>query len=505
MKKLRLYNSYTAKKEDFNPLDPNNIRMYVCGPTVYDRPHLGNARAVVVYDVLYRLLKHLYPKVTYVRNITDVDDKINAAAKANNEPISALTKRVTGWFHDDMKALNCLNPDVEPTATAHVGEMIELIEKIIENGRGYVSQGHVLFDVYSIGKNPPSIPPPPAGEESGGRYYFYGKLSGKKLDDLIAGARVEVESYKKNPGDFVLWKPAEEGDDPSSIFDSPWGKGRPGWHIECSAMSAKHLGVDFDIHGGGADLKFPHHENEIAQSLCGNKGSHFATYWIHNGFLTVNGEKMSKSLGNFITVRELLDKGIKGEVIRFVLLTTKYNEPLDWTEDRIKAAKNTLDTLYRNIDEAYNKKNAASNIAPPSDDAQYHDKKGIIKLYSESIEEALCDDLNTLEALVYVNKLVSLGRTISIVQDKQKYKEEFQLWEFSVNKVKEWLGLLELSSDEWFGRSNNNDNIEALIEARSSAKKARNWAEADKIREELKNQGIILEDKPDGTTIWRRI
>ena len=327
---LQFYNTLTRKKEPFVPADPKNVRMYVCGPTVYDRPHLGNARSVVVYDVLYRLLCEIYGKnhVTYVRNITDVDDKINAAAKANDEPISALTGRVEQWFHDDMAALNCLPPTKVPHATAHIYPMVLLIVNLVKNCLSYVSEGHVLFAVKS--------------------YKEYGALSGRKLDDLIAGARVEVEAYKKNPGDFVLWKPADAGDDASSVFDSPWGKGRPGWHIECSAMSSEYLGADFDIHGGGADLMFPHHENEIAQSRCAT-GAKFANTWVHNGFLTVNGEKMSKSVGNFITVHDLLEKGVKGEVIRLVLLSAKYNEPLDWNEKLVHDAKLTLDKWYRAV------------------------------------------------------------------------------------------------------------------------------------------------------------
>ncbi len=289
---LLLHNSLSGQKEEFTPYDAKNVRMYVCGPTVYNRPHIGNARAVVVYDVLFRLLRKIYGEnhVTYVRNITDVDDKINAQAKENGEPIAQLTQRVTQWFHEDMAALGNLKPSKEPKATQHIKEIIELIEHIIKNGHAYEAEKHVLFDVNSVGQ---------IGD------YYYGKLSGKKLEDLIAGARVEVEKYKRNAGDFVLWKPSKE-DEPG--WDSPWGRGRPGWHIECSAMSTKYLGNDFDIHGGGADLKFPHHENEIAQSCCGNSLSSFSNYWIHNGFLTVNGEKMSKSLGNFITVHDLLER-----------------------------------------------------------------------------------------------------------------------------------------------------------------------------------------------------
>jgi len=447
---LHLHNTLTRKKEAFTPIDAKNVRMYVCGPTVYDRPHLGNARSVVVYDVLYRLLSHLYggDHVTYVRNITDVDDKINAAAKANNEPISALTARVEQWFHDDVAALNVLPPTNEPRATSHVGMMIALIEKLIAGGHAYASQGHVLFSVGSYGE--------------------YGALSHRKLDELIAGHRVEVESYKKHPGDFVLWKPAQTDDDPSSIFDSPWGKGRPGWHIECSAMSTTYLGENFDIHGGGSDLMFPHHENEIAQSRCALPGSRFANTWVHNGFLTVNGEKMSKSLGNFITVKDLLDKGIKGEVIRFALLSSKYNEPLDWNEKLVHDARVTLDKWYR--------------IVTP------HSLRGLPPLRETPQQvrgdmiAALADDLNLPKAIGLMHsaapeELPAMGRM---------------------------LGILQRNSQEWFKGENAAQSIENLINARLAAKRTKNFAEADKIRKELADQGIMLEDRPDGTTDWRR-
>jgi cysteinyl-tRNA synthetase len=456
---LFLYNTLTRKKEAFAPLDANNVRMYVCGPTVYDRPHIGNARSVVVYDVLYRLLCHVYGKehVTYVRNITDVDDKINARAKENNEPISALTKRVEGWFHDDMAALNCLSPTKEPHATAHIKQMITIISTLIANGHAYVSQGHALFAVDS--------------------YKEYGQLSGRKLDDLIAGARVEVESYKRHPGDFVLWKPADAGDDPSSVFDSPWGKGRPGWHIECSAMSSEYLGGTFDIHGGGSDLMFPHHENEIAQSRCADKQSEFAKYWVHNGFLTVNGEKMSKSLGNFITVKDLLDKGVKGEVIRFALLKTKYNEPLDWSEKLLSDTKKELDGWYRHTGES---RYPEKSWTPAS--------AGVTEFVA-----ALADDLNLPKAFALMHgakpeELKTMGAL---------------------------LGILQQNPEQWFkgdslplqggGSGWGSAEIQQHIDARTAAKKAKNWAEADRIRKQLADQGIILEDRPDGTTDWRRV
>jgi cysteinyl-tRNA synthetase len=481
MTPLFLYNTLTRRKEEFRPLDAKNVRMYVCGPTVYDRPHLGNARSTVVYDVLYRVLCELYGKanVTYARNITDVDDKINAAAKQNGEPISALTARVEGWFHDDIRALNCLPPTHEPRATAHIKEMIRIIEMLLANNHAYVSEGHVLFDVMST---PPHIPPARGGDAGGGNWY-YGQLSGRRLEELIAGARIEVESYKKHPGDFVLWKPADTGDDPSSVFDSPWGKGRPGWHIECSAMSSKYLGADFDIHGGGADLMFPHHENEIAQSRCSAKGSHFARYWVHNGFLTVGGEKMSKSLGNFTTVKDVLDKGVHGEVIRLAYLMTKYNEPLDWNEKLLTDAKKMLDGWYRRLIPSPlvgEGKGGGSNdktqpyLTPPPN---------LPPQGGEEFLHALADDLNT-------------PRAISLMHNADPAE---------LKTMGGLLGLLQQDFESWFKGSGNNDGeIQAQIDARIAAKKAKNFAEADRIRKELADAGIILEDRPDGTTDWRR-
>lgn len=442
---MKLYNTRTRKEEEFVPLNPGYIGMYVCGPTVYDRPHLGNARSVLVYDMLFRLLKLRWGNVKYVRNITDVDDKINAAAKAGGEPISALTSRITSFFHEDMAALMALSPVVEPRATAHIGRMAEIIKKLIENGHAYENQGHVLFSVASD----------PA----------YGKLSGRSRDEMIAGARVEIAPYKKDPADFVLWKPAEAGDDPSSEFDSPWGKGRPGWHIECTAMSTEYLGESYDIHGGGSDLIFPHHENEVAQSTCAFKGSAYANFWVHNGFLTVNGEKMSKSLGNFITVRDLLGKGEKGEAIRYALLSTHYRKPLDFTPKLLDDAKKALDGFYR----AY---------AEPEGQPD------------ERIIAALEDDLNTPKAyaalsemLSEANKGGSAGRLAASLR---------------------FMGFFGSSPDEWFGR-NNDGEVERKINQRLAAKKARDFAAADCIRDELKAQGIEIEDKPGGITEWRKV
>jgi len=505
---LFLYNTLSRKKEEFKPIDEKNIRMYVCGPTVYDRPHLGNARSVVVYDVLYRLLKHLYEKdggkVTYVRNVTDVDDKINAAAKANGEPISALTARIEQYFHDDMDALNVLRPSVEPHATQHIGQMIAMIEKLISNGNAYVSAGHVLFAVSS--------------------YAHYGELSGRKLDELIAGARVEVESYKKHPGDFVLWKPAEAGDDASSVFQSPWGPGRPGWHIECSAMSCEYLSDHFDIHGGGADLMFPHHENEIAQSRCALPGSKFANVWVHNGFLTVGGEKMSKSLGNFTTVKDLLDKGVKGEVIRFALLSAKYSEPLDWNEKLVHDAKTTLDKWYRQIKEPIPFENTLKRGMKTPD--------GLMP----SFPLALCDDLNLPKAISFMHgsepeKLSFMGSVLGLLQHTPdewfkgvtKYINVGGIFSEGTmggttfnNSLPPRLPQQDYHLSQRSGSSVLAENyvvdptymehaaIQEKINARITAKKAKNWPEADRIRKELADQGIVLEDKPDGTTDWRR-
>ena len=316
---LKLHNTFAREKQDFVPIDPDNVRMYVCGPTVYDNIHIGNARPLVVFDVLYRVLKRVYPKVTYVRNITDVDDKINARAQETGEDIRVLTERTAEQFHADAAALNTLPPDVEPRATEHIPEMIALIERLISSGHAYVAEGHVLFDV-------PAMPD-------------YGSLSRHSRDALIAGARIDVAPYKRDPADFVLWKPSP---DELPGWPSPWGRGRPGWHVECSAMSQKHLGADFDIHGGGQDLIFPHHENELAQSCCGNPGSHFARYWVHNGYLMSEGEKMSKSLGNFYSVRELLDE-FPGEALRLTLLQTHYRAPLDFSKEGVRQAKAVLD------------------------------------------------------------------------------------------------------------------------------------------------------------------
>ncbi|MGB4907306.1 MAG: cysteine--tRNA ligase, partial [Tabrizicola sp.] len=390
---IRLTNSKTRKKEDFVPIDPANVRMYVCGPTVYDRAHLGNARPVVVFDTLYRLLRHVYgpDHVTYVRNFTDVDDKINAEAlrrqKAGSpgtleELIHQRTEETIAWYHADMGALGALRPDHEPRATEFIAQMIAMTEGLIASGHAYAVEGHVLFRVRS--------------------YEGYGKLSGRSVDDMIAGARVEVAPFKEDPMDFVLWKPSS-GEEPG--WASPWGKGRPGWHIECSAMAHELLGESFDIHGGGLDLQFPHHENEIAQSACAHPQGDFAHYWLHNEMLQVEGKKMSKSLGNFFTVRDLLDQGIPGEVIRFVLLRTHYRKPTDWTASEREVATHHLENWNRI------KRHRLSNPDQPFDGSRV----------DTEIVEALADDLNTPLALT---RLFELAKLVSSAANSKLDSEE---------------------------------------------------------------------------------
>jgi cysteinyl-tRNA synthetase len=443
---LRLHNSLTRQKEVFAPLDTAHVRMYVCGPTVYDRAHVGNARAIVVYDVLARLLRALYPHVTYVRNITDVDDKINARAAETGEPIAAITARTTAFFHADMAALGALPPDIEPRATAHVPEMIEIIERLIAAGHAYAADGHVLFAV-------PNFP-------------AYGKLSGRSPEDLLAGARVDVAPYKHDAGDFVLWKPST-GDLPG--WDSPWGWGRPGWHIECSAMAWRYLGESFDIHGGGSDLIFPHHENELAQSVCAFPDSSFARVWLHNGMLNVNGEKMSKSLGNFFTVAELLKKW-PGEAIRLLLLRGHYRAVLEFSEAGLAEAKGELDRFYRALERT-----------PPSGETAI----------PASVLDALCDDVNTPLAISAMHALADAAMAGDASASAGL---------LAAGAV---LGLLGAEPAAWFRGGDDGAQIEEAIAARLAARKARDFARADAIRAELAERGILLEDGAGGTT-WRR-
>ena len=457
---LVLHNTLTRRKEPFTPLDPNRVGMYVCGPTVYDLAHIGNARPVVVFDVLYRLLKRAYPSVRYVRNITDVDDKIIEAARASGEPIDALTERTERAFHEDMAALGALEPDVEPHATAHIPQMLAMIEKLVEAGHAYAADGHVLFSVPSMAD--------------------YGALSRRDRDEMIAGARVEVAPYKKDPADFVLWKPSAP-DQPG--WDSPWGRGRPGWHLECSAMSATHLGETFDIHGGGQDLIFPHHENEIAQSRCAHGGAPFVRYWVHNGYVVVEGEKMSKSLGNFFTVRDLLDEA-PGEAIRLALLGTHYRQPLDFTRDGLRQARATLDRLYGALRHA-----AMAAAADPGDVAP-----------PAALVAALEDDLNTPRAIGVLHALA--GALNKETDPAEKARRAAELTAGGA-----LLGLLQADPETWFQGAGEgalaDDEIEALIAKRDRARADKDFAEADRIRDDLADRGVLLEDGPDGTT-WRR-
>ncbi len=448
MHQLYLHNNLTRRKEQFQPLDPQHVRMYVCGPTVYDLVHIGNGRPVVVYDVLARLLRRLYPRVTYVRNITDVEDKINTRARELGVPIDTLTARTADDYHADAAALGALPPDIEPRATQHIAEMIMVIERLIASGHAYLAEGHVLFSVPS--------------------YAGYGRLSGRSPEEMLAGARIEVAPYKRDPGDFVLWKPSAP-DLPG--WDSPWGRGRPGWHIECSAMSWKHLGESFDIHGGGSDLIFPHHENEAAQSLCAFPGSHFARYWVHNGMLQISGEKMSKSLGNFITLRDALAR-VPGEVIRLVLLRSHYRSTADFSDDSVVEARRELDRFYRAL-ERYPDVHAGVDVP-------------------ESVMDALCDDLNTPLALSAMHALADAALA-----------GDFDA-ACGLRAAGDVMGLLQRPPEDWF-RGNGGDTtaIEAAIAERLAARKARDFARADTIRAELAAKGIVLEDGPGGTT-WRR-
>ncbi|MCH7937498.1 MAG: cysteine--tRNA ligase [Proteobacteria bacterium] len=459
---LHIHDTLRGKKVKFAPRKKGEVRIYVCGPTVYDLAHIGNARPVVVFDVFTRLLRRLYPKVTYVRNITDVDDKINAAVKESGETIQAITERTTKIFHDDMAALGNLPPDHEPKATDHIDGMIELVKKLLESGHAYEAESHVLFSV-------PSMPD-------------YGKLSKLNRDDLIAGARVEVAPYKKDPADFVLWKPSTD-DLPG--WDSPWGRGRPGWHLECSVMSEKFLGPEFDIHGGGQDLIFPHHENEIAQSTCAGgigKDGGFAKYWMHNGYLMAEGEKMSKSLGNFYTVHELLDE-FPGEAIRLALLKTHYRQPLDFTKVGIRQAKQELQRFYTAIRIAGDVE--AKKVEPP-----------------EEIIIALEDDLNTPYALTHMHDITSDLNNATTDEEREKLKGK-------LIGAGQLLGIAQQIPVDWFrwqpaGTESLDDaTIKILIAERNQARKSKDFAEADRIRDQLEAQGILLEDGAQGTT-WKR-
>lgn len=457
MPEIYLHNTLKQRKDKFIPIDANNVRMYVCGPTVYDKAHLGNAKTPVVYDVLYRLLCYVYGKehVTYVSNITDVDDKILNKHKETGKSIREITEQTYNWYIDDMKKLNVLSPNYRPRATEYIPEMIKLVELLLKNGHAYIADKQVLFDVDSMPN--------------------YGFLSGRSMKEMVAGARVEIADYKKNPADFILWKPSD-ADQPG--WDSPWGYGRPGWHLECSAMSSKLLGNDFDIHGGGSDLIFPHHENECAQSCCAYPGTHFAHYWVHTGMLMINGVKMSKSLGNFYTVDEILAK-YPAEALRLLFLTTHYHQPFNFTFEGLEQAKAILDKFYNAL---------LKNADIPAEKTEP----------SEKLIAALCDDLNTPLALSYLHETLGNLNKAETKEERVKYKSELLANAYM-------LGLLYNDAESWFkGAASDDAEIEALIAKRTEAKKNKDWATADAIRNELKERGIVLEDSAAGTT-WKKL
>ena len=467
-KELLLYNTKARAKERFEPIDANNVRMYVCGPTVYNRVHIGNARPAVVFDVLYRVLRNIYPKVTYARNITDIDDKIMKAAAEQGVAIEAITTRFTQAYFEDMAALHNLTPDVQPHATETIPEMIAMVQKLVDNRHAYVvsegeASGTVLFDVKSMPN--------------------YGELSNRKLEDMLDGARVEVADYKRYAGDFILWKPSTD-DEPG--WDSPWGRGRPGWHLECSAMIEKHLGTTIDIHGGGRDLIFPHHENEIAQSECAHGGTQFVRYWMHNGYINIDGEKMSKSLGNFTLVNDLLQQ-YQGETLRFALLSAHYRSELNFGADLLDQAKATLDTLYSALQTAED----IEPIAPAS-------------IKGEPFYQAILDDLNSPVA---IRELLSISRELTKASKEGDAKLQAEL-KGRLLAGSDLLGLGNASPTEWFqtraggAAEFSDEDIDALIEDRQAAKLNKDYARADEIRTQLEEAGVVLEDSREGTR-WR--
>ena len=464
MPKLFIHNTLTRNKEEFIPINSDHIRMYTCGPTVYNYAHIGNARPAVVSDLLVRVLRQLYSKVTYVSNITDIDDKIINASIETGVPIDEITSKYEKIYNEDMASLGVLKPDIQPHATDFIQQMIDLVQQMINNDTAYESEGHVLFDIT--------------------RYSAYGKLSGRDIEDQLAGSRVEVASYKKNPGDFVLWKPSSDN---QPGWESPWGFGRPGWHLECSTMSEQSLGLPFDIHGGGMDLTFPHHENEIAQS-CGAHNEDkdptiFSKYWFHNAMLNIDGEKMSKSLGNIFYIRDYLEK-CDGETLRLALLSGHYRQSINWTSNTIEQAKNTLDKFYRVL-------NKFSDIEV---------NKNMVNKCPEQVLNALCDDLNTSKALAEINEIVKNLSSSNDLNDKIKFKTEL----LSATKV---FGILQKSPKKWLGIGQTQDNldsefIEKLINDRNEARASKDFNKADEIRNKLTKMGIEIEDTPNGT-IWR--
>jgi len=452
MVQIRLRNSMSRKVEDFTPLNPADVRMYLCGPTVYDRAHIGNARNVIMFDVLFRLLRHVYGEgaVTYVRNFTDVDDKINERAAESGRSIGEITAETTQWYLDDMAALGNLEPTHMPRATQYIVQMVAMIEGLIAKGHAYAAEGHVLFDVRS--------------------YPDYGRLSGRSVDDMIAGARVEVAPYKRDPMDFVLWKPSP---DYLPGWDSPWGRGRPGWHIECSAMAHDLLGPSFDIHGGGQDLQFPHHENEVAQSRCAHPEGQFARYWLHNEMLVVEGKKMSKSLGNFFTVRDLLDQGVPGEVIRFVFLMTHYAKPMDWTKDKAEQAKAMLMGWY----------NLTDGIeADPAPDPV--------------VVEALSDDLNTSAAITRMHQIANVNLAGRLKASMRllgiKDSEQVDWWRSQIVTL---VGSTATGSTPLYL-----DRIGPLLERWQQYRLEKNYAAADALKDSLNKVGITLSNSKAGPT-----
>ena len=448
---ISLYNSLTRRTEPFAPLDPERVTMYLCGPTVYNYVHIGNARGPVVFDVLARLLRRHFPQLVYARNITDVDDKINAAAQEQGVPIGTITGRFAQAYREDMAGLGVAPPDIEPHATTHIGPIITMIESLVDSGHAYAAEGHVLFDV--------------------GSFPAYGELSGRDTEELIAGSRVEVAPYKRSPGDFVLWKPSTPE---LPGWDSPWGIGRPGWHIECSAMSAAHLGETIDIHAGGIDLLFPHHENEIAQSTCAHGGKVFARWWMHNGMLTFDGRKMSKSLGNVLLVHELL-KLHPPEALRLRLLSGHYRQPLEWSDSSIQQAVSTLDGWYRVLRDLAEVQLPAGDLPRP-----------------ERVEAALCDDLNTPQALAELSVLADAARQSGSAEAKAALLGGGLL-----------LGLLQQDAEAWFKHGSEQvvdaARIDALLEERRAARASRDFKRADAIRDELAAMSIVIEDSAQGT------
>ena len=454
---LRLYNSLTRRAEAFAPLDPARVTMYVCGPTVYNYVHIGNARPPVVFGVLADLLRRRYGSVVYARNITDVDDKINNAAAELGVPIGTITTKYTAAYQQEMAALGCATPDVQPHATGHIPHIVAMIERLIASGHAYAAEDHVLFSVKS--------------------YPEYGHLSRRDPEDMLAGARVEVAPYKRDPGDFVLWKPS--GPELPG-WDSPWGRGRPGWHIECSAMSEAHLGETIDIHAGGVDLQFPHHENEVAQSTCAHGGKVFARYWLHNGMLNFGGAKMSKSIGNVSRVHDLLAQH-PAEALRYALLSAQYRQPLEWSEGLIQQSISTLDRLYGTLRDL-------GDLPPPASPA-----------IPDAVEAALCDDLNTPAALAEIARIAGEARRATEPAERQRLKAEL----LGAGRA---LNLLQQDPAAWFARGAAGDDdarIQGLVDERNAAKKSKDFARADAIRKQLADEGILLEDTAAGVR-WRR-